>query len=223
MILVDDREIDSGIPDELKRMGVPIKIMRLIVGDYIVTGSQNICVERKEAHDYLSSMSSGRLNNQLVKMSREYGFSIIIVEGKLSDAIEENPSKRHAFLSSQAGCVVKRCPDGKSGTISMIPVENVYDTALTLKFLHNKNHDPRNLVRLPKLNPLHFSDEDYVVGMLCMIPGIGIKLARNLLNEHGNIQNIANASLPELLKVKKVGKKKAENIFNFFRFFIKNK
>jgi len=218
MIIVDYREQNSIVPVELEKLGVPIKFAQLEVGDYVVTGEENICVERKETHDYVSSLSSGHLNNQLVAMSQNYAFSIVIVEGTISMALVEEQTKRHAYLSSLVGSVVKRSPTGKSGTISMISVENPYDTVLCLKYLHDKNNDPEGLIRLPKLNPIHFSSDESVVAMLHVVPGIGQKLAKSLLLKFGNIQKVSLASMEELMEVEKIGKKKAEKIFLFFRF-----
>ena len=219
MIFIDHREERSGVPKLLEDLKVPIKIMQLKVGDYIITGEQNICVERKDSGDYVQSLTSGHLNNQLYTMSREYGFSILLVEGTISTALFESQTSRHAYLSSLVGSVIKRAPDGKSGTISMVSVETIFDTALCLKYLHDKNNDSKGLVRLPKLNPLKFSEEDAVLCMLTTVPGVGTILAKSILNKFHNLQNVANASIGELMEVKKVGKIKATKIFEFFRFY----
>jgi len=223
MIVIDFREKDSIIPTELEKLGVPIKFAQLEVGDYVVTGEENICVERKETNDYVGSLSSGHLNNQLVAMSKNYGFSILIVEGTISMALNDTQTKRSAYLSSLMGSVVKRSPDGKSGTVSVVCVENAYDTSLCLKFLHDKNNSLEGLIRLPKLNPIHFSEEESVVAMLGVVPGVGEKIAKGLLKKFGNIQKIGLASLEELMEVEKVGKVKAERIFRFFRLYYKEK
>jgi len=221
LILVDHREKNSGIPDELQRLGVPIKLLQLEVGDYIVTGEENICVERKDSKDYLQSLLSGRLNNQLVAMSRNYGYSLLLIEGTISTALFEGGTSRHVYLSSLVGSFVKRALDGKSGVVSIIPVDTPYDSALALKFLHDKNNDPKGLIRLPKLNSLHFSREEVGICMLSTIPGIGQRLAKNILSKFHTLQNVANASESELREIPKVGPKKSSTIFEFFRFFYK--
>jgi ERCC4-type nuclease len=44
------------------------------------------------------------------------------------------------------------------------------------------------------------------------IPGVGPKLARSLLAHFKSVRNIANADKSELVKVDKIGKKKADAI-----------
>ncbi len=222
MILVDFREKDSIVPSELEKLGIPIKVMQNDIGDYIITGSEIICVERKETHDFVQSLTSGHLNNQLVAMSQAYAFTILLVEGTVSMALIDSGVKRNVYLSALMGSIVKRSPNGESGTVSVVCVETAYDTALCLKFLHDKNQDPQGLIRLPKLKTLEFGDEDYVLGMLCAIPGVGPKLGKGILEKFHTIQNVAGASLEELMTVEKVGKVKAEEIFRFFRYYYKN-
>lgn len=217
MIVVDHREEASIVPSELQKLGVPIKLAQLEVGDYIVCGKENVCVERKDAKDYVGSLVSGRLNNQLVNMSRHFGYSILLVEGSVSEGLFDSNTSRGAFLSSLVGSVVKRAPDGKSGTISVICVETQYDSTYCLKFLHEKVSSEDGLVRLPKLNPLSFPEGEYAEVMLGTIPLIGPKTAKALLREFRTIQNVSNASVEELMRVEDVGKKKASNIFGAFR------
>lgn len=222
MIFIDHREKKSPVPDQLEKLGVPIKFVQLKVGDYVITGEENIlCIERK-AKDYVPSLVSGHLNNQLYSMSHSYGFSIIIVEGSISSNLFNTNTNRGAYISSLVGSIVKRAPDGKSGTISMIPVETPYDTALALKYLHDKNNSEEGLVRLPKLNPIHFSNEDATVCMLATIPGIGLSLAKSVLNEFHTIQNVSNVTPEDLMRIPKIGKKKAMKIFEFFRYYFRS-
>jgi ERCC4-type nuclease len=221
MIFIDFREERSGVPKLLKDLNVPIEIMELKVGDYVVTGEENICVERKDSTDYVGSLTSGSLNNQLVSMSQKYGYSILLVEGTISSALFESQTSRQAYLSSLVGSIIKRSPDGKSGTISMINVETIFDTALCLKYLHDKNNDPNGLIRVPKLNPLRFSEEDAVLAMLTTVPGVGTVLAKNVLDKFHTLKNVANASRGELMEIPKIGKIKATKIFEFFRYYYK--
>ena len=55
--------------------------------------------------------------------------------------------------------------------------------------------------------------QEFIVGNL---PGIGPKLAKSLLKHFGSVKAISNAEVKELVKVEKIGKKKAELIHNTF-------
>jgi Fanconi anemia group M protein len=44
------------------------------------------------------------------------------------------------------------------------------------------------------------------------MPGIGPKLAESMLRHFKNVRNIVNANKEELMKVEKIGPKKAEGI-----------
>ena len=46
------------------------------------------------------------------------------------------------------------------------------------------------------------------------LPGVGPKIAKMLLEHFGSIRSVFNASKDELMKVDKIGKKKAEQIYS---------
>ena len=53
--------------------------------------------------------------------------------------------------------------------------------------------------------------------VLRALPGVGEKLAEELLKKFGSIENIAKASEEELMEVEKLGKKKAKRIVEVLR------
>ena len=52
--------------------------------------------------------------------------------------------------------------------------------------------------------------------ILSSLPSIGNRLAENLLTHFGTISGVACASVEDLQKVPKIGKKKAEVIYKMF-------
>jgi len=58
--------------------------------------------------------------------------------------------------------------------------------------------------------------KDRKLYVLDSIPLIGESQARILLNHFKNIENVAKASMDELQQVEKIGKKKAQLIYNIF-------
>lgn len=212
MIWVDQREKRSVVPTQLEKLGCPTEFKTLEVGDYIVSGKENLCIERKEIGDYVGSLVSGRLNNELYQMSFNYPISMIIVEGHVGEVLLYRKLRRQTYLSSLAGTITRRSPDGVGGVINLVIVDTPYDTALFLKFLHDKVTREEELVRLPKAERIKISDEDRKLYLVSSLKNVGVKRARDLLINFGTVRGIANAGVMELLKVKGIGYKTATSI-----------
>ncbi|RMF30602.1 MAG: heavy metal resistance protein CzcA, partial [Candidatus Nitrosothermus koennekii] len=58
-IIVDDREKNSKVPDELEELGVRVEYKHLEVGDYIPL--PEVVVERKSMRDLVKSIYDNRL------------------------------------------------------------------------------------------------------------------------------------------------------------------
>lgn len=175
-ILVDMRERESQVPRLLDRMNIPTTIQTLQVGDYQVGG---VCIERKAISDYFGSKESGHLDTQLYEMSFNYDLSYLIVEGNLIEALMDRSFKRAPFYSSLVGSSFKRAPDGKMGQIVTLQTFNEYDTALVLRFLHDKVEKGES--RLPRLVKAKANPDELLVYILSSFPNIGEKRARVLL------------------------------------------
>ncbi|MFP3279068.1 MAG: helix-hairpin-helix domain-containing protein [Candidatus Micrarchaeota archaeon] len=63
-----------------------------------------------------------------------------------------------------------------------------------------------------------FTNEEWQKLILSSIPGVGPKLAYELLKEFKSIKNVVNASVDELMRVDKIGKKKASRIHEILNF-----
>lgn len=74
-IIVDNREFMSEVVRELYRQGAKVNREQLKVGDYVI--SDRICIERKEATDFLDSLVGGRLFQQLKYLKNNYVLSLI--------------------------------------------------------------------------------------------------------------------------------------------------
>lgn len=91
------------------------------------------------------------------------------------------------------------------------------ETARLIYYLGNQ------LVKEPRIHPRHITVKKYgiklgacrksIIMLLQNIPGIGSKKAYSLISEFGSIKNIANATIPQLSKVKGIGNTIATNIF----------
>jgi len=208
MIIIDNREKASQVPKLLERLQVPFNFSTLDVGDYLI--GQEICVERKTIDDYISSLLSGRLHQELYKMSYTYELSYLAIIGYPSVALQMRNLSRALIISSLVGTAFKRAPDGKMGHISLLaPLETEYDFALSLKFLYKKYLEQKP--RLPSFTKINIPDEDRLVYILSAFPNIGEVRAKKLLSKFGTISNIANASVQQLAEV--IGEKTGLNLF----------
>jgi DNA excision repair protein ERCC-4 len=79
-VIVDKRERASKVAIHLKALGVKVEYRILAIGDYIT--ASGYAVERKEAHDFIGSLFSGRLFDQARYLSEAYDDAAIIAEGR---------------------------------------------------------------------------------------------------------------------------------------------
>lgn len=79
-IVVDTREFRSALPFHIYRRNIRVVPVTLVVGDYVL--SRDLCVERKSISDFVSSLGSGRLFDQVVEMTRHYADPMLLLEFK---------------------------------------------------------------------------------------------------------------------------------------------
>lgn len=119
--------------------------------------------------------------------------------------------KRQTVLSSLAGSLLKRSPDGEKGVISVVMLETPFDTALFLYYLHRKLVEG-DILRLPELKASKWKPEERAVGVLASFPLVGEERARRLLERFGSLREVLNASVEELCRVEGIGPKIARGI-----------
>lgn len=219
MIVYDYHEDRSPIPGLLERLEVPLTRVQLEVADYIASGIENVAVERKDAEDYIGSLKDGSLHTQLYELSTNYSYAILLIEGSVTQALMNRKMKRQQLLSSLAGSILKRSPDGKRGVISMVNVDTPWDTALFLKFCHDKVTAQKGLVRLPVLKAQKWKPEERGMGILAGFPGVGEVRARNIMSQPrlDTLQKVMNAEVKELTEAENVGPITAHNIHELAR------
>jgi len=219
MIICDNRENRCIVPKQLEALHVPIEWATLEMGDYVIMGKVNIVVERKEAKDYIDSLHHERLNNQLYRMSCNYPFTVLIVEGWLSKAARDAQMTRKQLYGSMAGTVLKRSPDGEQGATSIVFTDNEYDTALLLERMRYRVRKKGGLIRLPRIESDRADTIDRAVIVLAGLPFVREKRARAILS-HPNLNTLEKvfaADVNTLLDVKGVGKKIAQGIVELAR------
>jgi len=219
MIFYDYHEDQGPIPGLLERLELPLTRTELAVSDYIVSGVENVAVEHKGSGDYVSSLKDGRLHTQLYELSTNHSYAILLVEGNVTQELMQRKMKRQQVLSSLAGSILKRSPDGKRGVISLVNVDTPWDSALFLKYCHEKLTKEGGLVRTPVLRAQKWKPEERAIGILAGFPGVGEIRAKNIMStpQLNTLQKIMNAEVEDFVKVENVGPVVARDIHKLAR------
>ena len=200
-IIVDKRERNQDIINALEENEVDLTFKVLPAGDYLISNSNRICIERKTVHDFEKSIIDGRLFEQLERIKRTYELPVVVVEG--SRSLFRLPN--NAIL----GAIISVTIDNG---VRILFSEDSEETAKILCYIarheSRKEHSELSLKRGVKA----VTRSQFQEMIIANLPGIGPKLSRSLLTHFKTIKRIANASVEQLMEVEKIGKKKAGRI-----------
>ena len=160
-------------------------------------------VERKSVRDFVSSLYSGRLFDQAHRMGEAYGTSMLVIEGDLWEELRRVRNSRSlwgALISSvlDFGLNMFFTPDGKQ----------------TAQFLftlgkggrHTKGSGgPPIVVRKPRSQDL----KRLQLSVLSSLPGIGPRMAGQLLGYFGSLRKVFSASMTEIALGADLGRSRA--------------
>jgi Fanconi anemia group M protein len=188
MIVVDDREVRSGICEALAAQRVPHQIAHLAVADYVINDS--IFVERKTLADFLESIQDLRLFDQVARLRADKRRALLLVEGS---RLPGSPSVRGILCTLAA----QWC----------LPVLRSVDVAGTAWLLAHMQRNPA-----PRMAPYHRYDyrpKPHISSlgerMLLQAQNVGPDIARRLLQRFGSLHAVLNAGKEELMSVQGVG------------------
>ena len=220
-IYVDYRE--KELIDLLREKFGKIEETNLRVGDIILTFDNHaVILERKSAYDFIESVRSNRLWEQLIKIVKTEEIfdktvkrKILLLHGSIKElTFHEFDEKLWASLSGAFMEIVY---------VYGIPIFFVEDDQAVLTFIRilidreiRKANESLPKERWFRRRLSEIPEKDEKIYLLSSIPGIGNELARNLLRHFGSIDKIANASIDQLMMVDGIGSKKAEQIYNIF-------
>jgi len=203
------------------------KIINLPLGDYLIASEQEaVIVERKSVYDFISSVRSNRLWDQLLRLMKAeevLGYRvrrrILLIEGSVERYLRSiarySIRDTEVFWSQIMGAFLEILYVYNTPIIFIEKEEELRPFFKTLirreekglndKLPEAKWYRKRVNAELPTKDRKRY--------ILSSIPLIGEILARNLLKHFGTISNVANASVDEIQEVPKIGKKKAEIIY----------
>jgi DNA excision repair protein ERCC-4 len=210
VIVCDERERASGVPQELALLGVVTRFTVLPLGDYIVAPST--AVERKSVRDFISSLYDGRLFRQVNELSRTYTNHVLIVEGDPAEI-----SQIAYNVKSYYGALSSVMLDFNTKTIF---TPSPKDTALALDAMARRLTKVRGekWTTMFQTRPKSHSLSGQQVDVVASLPGIGPNLARRLLSSFGTVRKVFTATSTQLAGVHGVGKARAERIVGLLNF-----
>lgn len=201
-MIVDYRERDKEVIEQLKKLGCEVKIEALKVADFIL--SENAAVELKSVDDFLTSIIDKRLLNQVKNMKENFQKSLLIVEG------EENIySLRDIHQNAIRGMITSLMLDFG---IPILFTKDCSETAQMMFVIAKREQEgvEREFNGRGERKPLTTKElQEYIVTAL---PGVGPKIAKNMFEKFKTVQNVMNSSEKELSEVEKIGKIKAKKI-----------
>ncbi|MFA5418571.1 MAG: ERCC4 domain-containing protein [Bacteroidales bacterium] len=203
-IIADNRESASGIPRLLAKKNVHIVMKQLVVGDYMIDG--DIVIERKTSTDFVQSILTGHLFDQCARLRKSGLHSLIIVEG--------NPFNTRHNIKPE---VIKGAllSVSLSWQIPVIRSSGIEDTANLMIMASEQQLNPPLFIRRMGQKPKKDQKQQHY--MVQSLPGVGPTLAQRLLAHFNNIEQMVLADIPTLTKVDGMGKRKAKQVFEFFR------
>ncbi|MEM2352441.1 MAG: ERCC4 domain-containing protein [Thermoproteota archaeon] len=211
-VVVDSREasFQPKIVEGLKEAGIEVWIEILECGDYYIpAGEKSVIIERKTSNDFVSSVRTRRLWEELDGLKRAEARPLLLIEGSLS-VVED--------LTDWA-------PQSICGIISSV----IFDYGVPVVVLPSRRWTIIYITTLAKgltspktrIHPLRVKEkverfEDYPICVLEGLPGVSGKRARDLLKHFKTVRNVANASIESLAEVNGIGPKLAEKIYKVF-------
>jgi len=189
----------------LERAGFQRK--QLVAGDVSFpefTG-ETVLLEHKTVSKYLEDMTNGVLVRQLRRMSEETRWPILLIEGRWQQSSGVLLASRYTW--EQAWNQMQTLQDmGVRVQLATGP-EHAVQRILELADYYGKEFHG-SVLRAPA--------GDARIAALSLVPGIDRIKAQSLLEQHGSLEAIAQASLAGLEEAKGIGPVLAARIQSFF-------
>lgn len=202
-VVVDQREMRSGVAKELDRLDCDVHLATLEVGDYVV--SDRVAFERKDIDDFMNSwLVEKKLFGQIGDVAKAYERPVLIIEGgdPFYAGRKVHPNAIQGCLNTIA--VSFRTP--------ILYSNNPKDTAKIICMIgHREQTDEKRIISLHGKRS-HLSPDGQREYVVSAIPEIGGVVAKNLLKHFGSVQRVMTATPEELAEVELVGEMKARKI-----------
>ena len=199
-IVVDVRERPSGIAEQLHLMGAMVREARLNAGDYLI--GDTIGIERKTTADFVTTLTGGRLFDQLFALQTAVERPLLLIEG------EHTPLARlhaRALRGALIAVTVGWC-------IPILWSATVVETATWLWAMAARREYRRRPKCWPAPGKKSVDPRELQQRVLEQVPSIGPLTAEALINQFGNLEGVLSASSEALRQVDGVGKRRSETL-----------
>lgn len=186
------------------------RTIRMNIGDM---GIPDLVAFERKGSDYLSSVFSYKIFQQLHEMKESYQFSFLVVDRPLEDIIIEglrHNISEYNTLATVASFMVR----------GFVPLfcSSKEQLAQICKLVCMKVNDGKDRSKYsPVRKKREASKEEIGINILCGLPGVGEEMAKKLLERFKNPIDVFNATEEELQEVEGIGAKRAKEIFESIR------
>lgn len=208
-IIIDRHEKNSLVVSELAGQGAEIEFAILPVADYIIG---DVSIERKTVSDFISSMLNKRLLKQIESL-KQHKNKILIIEGIDEKPIYNDSANTGLHANAVRGMLLSIMLKSK---IPVLFTQDYKDTAKFLMLISKRcGKEGKNTSMKFKRKATSVSEQQGMI--LEGFPGIGPAISKKLLKKFGTIKAVINADAEELEKIKKLGRKKSEMLYNLIK------
>jgi DNA excision repair protein ERCC-4 len=201
-VVADERERQSGVPENLSKLDVRVFYSQLAVGDYVV--NPEVAVERKSIRDLVSSVYDGRLFSQAASLASSFKKPYIIVEGDVRE-VGQMVKNRASYFGAIASVTL-------AYDLRLMHTANADETALALAALVKNSRArplPPGVTQPPPKSKDESQQQLYFVSSL---PGVGLKLAKRMLGRYGTPRRVMTLTDAQFAMIPGVGDKRASRI-----------
>ncbi|MHA2063619.1 MAG: ERCC4 domain-containing protein [Candidatus Thorarchaeota archaeon] len=203
VIYIDNREMKSGVIEQLAEFDVEVRQKQLKVGDYIC--SDRVCIERKTVSDFLGSVLNQRIFDQLNGLSESFERPVLILEGSPHQLFSERKIHANAIRGMLTTIAV-------DFGIPIIWTNDAAETAAQVFWIANREQVLEKKEPTIRSNKKARTTQDLQEYIVAGLPSVNSKLSRRLLEEFRSVKEVFKADEENLMKIDKIGKEKAKKI-----------
>jgi len=172
-VVVDSREASTAkhVVDELRGLGVRVRVEFLEVGDYVI--SRDVAVERKTVSDFVSTLTKRNLFEQLDRLRSSFSKPLLILEGDISSIPMISSISMNAVLGALASIA-------RMG-VSVLPSPSPSATARLIASLAKQERKTDQQVKVRVKPPKMDDISEEQIFFMCGLPMIGRERAEAIL------------------------------------------